>query len=152
MFLILSAAPWVWEGKAVKVDSVEVRENLYYTAEHGWASLEEDGLVRVGVADYAQRMLHEVVFVQLPEKDAEVKQKDSLGSLESVKAVAEVYSPLSGRVVEVNEALKDSPELINRDPYGKGWIARLKPKDLKELESLMKAEDYAEYVKQQLEA
>lgn len=136
----------------MKVDSVEVRENLYYTSEHEWASLEEDGLVRVGVTDYAQRMLHEIVFVQLPNRDAEVKQKDSLGSLESVKAVAEVYSPISGRVVEVNEALKNSPELINRDPYGKGWIARLKPKVLPELENLMKAEEYAEYVKAQLEA
>ncbi len=135
----------------MKVGDIEISEDVYYTTDHEWALIEEDGFVKVGVADYAQKMLHEIVFVQLPEKDAQFNQKDVLGSMESTKAVADVYSPVAGQVVEVNEALTESPELINQDPYGKGWFAQLKPTNIKELENLMKADKYAQFVKEQLE-
>jgi len=94
---------------------------------------------------------HEVVFVQLPEKDVQVNQKDVLGSMETTKAVTDVYSPVTDQVVEVNEALTENPELINQDPYGRGWFTRLKPTNIKELEGCMKADKYAQFVKEQLE-
>ena len=135
----------------MKIGDIEISEDVYYTTDHEWALIEEGGFVKVGTSDYAQKMLHEIVFVQLPEKDAQFNQKDILGSMESTKAVADVYSPVAGQVVEVNEALTESPELINQDPYGKGWFARLKPANIKELENLMKAGKYVQFVKELLE-
>jgi glycine cleavage system H protein len=124
-----------------------VPEDLYYTKEHEWIRLEGDKC-RVGVSDYAQNSLHEVVYVDLPKIGIKVSQTQSLGTVESVKAVADVYSPISGIVLEVNNTLSDAPELVNKSPYGDGWITIIRPEDLKtELPSLMKADDYKSFLK-----
>ncbi|MCK4702882.1 glycine cleavage system protein GcvH, partial [Candidatus Bathyarchaeota archaeon] len=99
------------------------------------------------VDDYAQSQLHEIVFVELPEMDAEVAQGEALGAVESVKAVSDMYAPVGGKVVEVNEELLDSPELINDDPYGEGWIAKIEPSSLEaDLAKLMDAEKYKAFL------
>jgi glycine cleavage system H protein len=124
-----------------------VPENFYYTKEHEWVRLEGDKC-RVGVTDYAQNSLHEVVYVDLPKVGLKVAQMQSLGTVESVKAVADVYSPISGTVLEVNNTLSDAPELVNKSPYGEGWITMIRPEDLKqELPGLMKAPDYKNFLK-----
>lgn len=136
----------------MKVDDVEIPEDLYYSREHEWLKVEKDGAVRVGITDYAQKMLHEIVFVDLPKESASVKQMEVLGSVESVKAVSDIYAPVSGRVVAVNQELSNSPELVNQDPYGKGWIALIQPDNLKaDLANLLTAAQYADYVKQLLQ-
>ncbi len=121
-----------------------IPKNLYYTKKHEWASVQMDGIVRIGITDYAQESLHEIVFVELPKPGAKAKRMEFLGTVESVKAVSEVYSPISGEVVKVNTALEKSPELVNKEPYGKGWIADIRPSDLKaELKSLLSPKEYA---------
>jgi glycine cleavage system H protein len=128
-------------------DEYKVEEGIYYTKEHEWAKKLGDGKVAVGVDDYAQSQLHEIVFVELPEVDAEVAQGGALGAVESVKAVSDVYAPVGGKVVEVNEELLDSPELINDDPYGEGWIAKIEPSGLEaDLAKLMDAEKYKAFL------
>jgi glycine cleavage system H protein len=128
-------------------DEYKVEAGLYYTKEHEWAKKLGDGNVAVGVDDYAQSQLHEIVYVELPELDAEVAQGGALGAVESVKAVSDVYAPVGGKVVEVNEELLDSPELINDDPYGEGWIAKVEPSGLEaDLAKLMDAEKYKAYL------
>ena len=126
----------------------QVPKELYYTKEHEWLRVEGDKC-RIGVTDYAQNSLHEIVYVDLPKVGTKVAQMQSLGTVESVKAVADVYSPISGTVSQVNTALSDAPELVNKTPYGEGWITILQPSDLKkELSSLMKADDYQQLLKQ----
>ena len=128
-------------------DEYKVEEGIYYTKEHEWAKKLDDGKVAVGVDDYAQAQLHEIVYVELPEMNAEVGQGEALGAVESVKAVSDMYSPVGGKVVEVNESLLDSPEKINDSPYGEGWIAKLEPSNLDaDLASLMDAAAYKEYL------
>ncbi len=128
-------------------DEYKVEEGLYYTNEHEWAKKLDDGNVAVGVDDYAQSQLHEIVYVELPEADAEVAQGGALGAVESVKAVSDVYAPVGGKVVEVNTELLDSPELINDDPYGGGWIAKIAPSGLEaDLVKLMDAEKYKAFL------
>ena len=139
------------EGEKVKVNEYEVKEDLYYTKEHEWAKIEGE-YVRIGITDYAQKQLRDIVYVELPEVGKKVGKMGVIGTVESVKAVSEVYSPVSGEVVEVNLELENSPELINQDPYGEGWIALIKPTNLEEeLKELMKAEDYLEYLKKEIE-
>jgi glycine cleavage system H protein len=128
-------------------EEYKVDENLYYTKEHEWARVNDDGTVTIGLADYAQQQLHEIVYVELPEVNNEVPQLEVLGAVESVKAVSDVYCPVSGTVVEVNEELLDAPEMINNAPYGEGWIAKLKPSNLEtELGKLMDAKKYKEHL------
>ena len=132
----------------MKVGDYEVLEGLYYTKEHEWLMVEGDK-GRIGICDYAQKSLHEIVYVELPKAGSKVSQAEVLGSVESVKAVAEVYSPVSGEVVEVNERLTDNPELVNESPYGEGWIAVIKPLKLEEeLKNLMDDQAYASYLKE----
>lgn len=132
----------------MEIDDVIIPENLYYTKEHEWILIEDNGLVRVGITDYAQQKLHEVVFVDFPSKGVNVKEKESMGTAESVKAVSEVFCPVSGQIVEGNDELSLSPELINQDPYGKGWIAIIKPKNFEsERKKLMTPKEYIEYIK-----
>jgi len=120
---------------------------FYYTKEHEWVRIEGVNC-RIGVTDYAQNSLHEIVYVDLPKVGAKVAQMQSLGTVESVKAVADVYSPVSGVVLEVNGELSDAPELVNKSPYEKGWITIIRPDDLKkELSTLMRPEDYRDFVK-----
>ncbi len=124
-----------------------VPDGLYYTKEHEWVRVEGDKC-RVGVTDYAQNSLHEIVYVDLPKVGAKVAQMQSLGTVESVKAVADVYSPISGEVLEVNNALSDAPELVNKTPYSEGWLTIIRPEDLKkDLPGLMKPEDYRSFLK-----
>lgn len=125
----------------------QVPAEFYYTKEHEWIRIEGDKC-RIGVTDYAQDSLHEIVYVDLPKVGVKVAQMQSLGTVESVKAVADVYSPIAGLVLEVNTELSDAPELVNKHPYDKGWITIIKPDDLKkDLPTLMKPEAYRDLVK-----
>lgn len=106
---------------------MNVPERLRYTEEHEWIEQRDDGTLRVGITDYAQDQLGDVVFVELPEAGSEMDAGAMLAEVESTKSVAEVYAPVAGTVTEFNEALVDSPELVNSDPYGEGWFAVLSP-------------------------
>ena len=118
----------------------------YYTKEHEWAKPSGD-VVIIGISDYAQAQLHEIVYVELPKKDANISQGEAIGAVESVKAVSDFYSPVTGTVVEINEALMDGPEKINSDPYGDGWIAKVKPSNWDaNVSKLMDAEKYKQHV------
>jgi len=121
-------------------------KDLKYTKEHEWIKVEGD-IGTMGVTNHAQEQLTDIVFVELPKVGKVVKQGETIAVLESVKAVSDVYSPVSGEVIEVNETLMNKLELINQQPYGEGWIAKLKIKDLKELDNLMSAEQYEEFLK-----
>ena len=120
-------------------------ENLKYTKEHEWVRVEGDTGV-VGITDYAQGELGDVVFVELPQKGKQVKQGDSFGTIEAVKAVSELYAPITGEVLEINPALDKTPELVNKEPYGGGWMIKLKIKDKNELTKLFDAKKYRELV------
>ena len=120
-------------------------ENLY-TREHEWVRVEDDVCV-LGITEFAQHELGEVVFVELPEVGQVFDTGDELGTIESVKAVAEIYTPVAGEVVEVNEAVTDDPELLNEDPHGEGWLIKLRFSSASDLKDLMNAEQYEEYVK-----
>jgi glycine cleavage system H protein len=113
-----------------------------YAVTHEWAKAEADGVVTVGISDHAQNALGDVVFVELPELGAHIDAGDEAGVVESVKAASDIYAPVSGKIVEVNEALETSPELANSDPYGEGWFFRMRPDSLEELDALLDAEGY----------
>jgi glycine cleavage system H protein len=124
-----------------------IPKELRYTKDHEWVRVTTDPQVaEVGITDYAQGELGDVVFVELPKPSAGFKQRDVFGTIEAVKAVSELYSPVAGTVVESNKALEGDPALVNRDPYGKGWMVKVKLKDPKELEGLLRAEAYAKHV------
>ena len=115
---------------------------LKYASTHEWARLDEDGTVTVGISDHAQEALGDVVFVELPEVGAAVVAGDEAGVVESVKAASDIYAPIAGEVIAVNEVLEEAPETVNSDPYNDGWFYRLQPVDASELESMLSAEDY----------
>lgn len=127
-----------------KLGEYLVRKDLLYTTKDEWVRVEE-GVVTLGVTDYAQKKLKYIVNVELPEIGKKVGADDVVATLESVKAVAEVYSPIEGEVIEVNEELTEKPDLINTDPYGKGWIVKLKPSDI-DRSKLLSPEDYADKI------
>ncbi len=122
-------------------------EDLRYSPEHTWARV-EGGQVVVGITHYAQEQLGDVVYVELPEAGQEFAQHQVFGVVESVKSVNDLYSPVSGTVLRRNDALLDQPEIINRDPYGEGWMIVLEMKDRAELEKLLSAEDYRRQVEE----
>ncbi len=122
-------------------------KDLRYTTEHEWVRVEDDIAV-LGVTDFAQKELGEVVFVELPEVGHVFDAGDEIGTIESVKAVAEVFSPLAGEIVEINESLKDDPELINEDPHGDGWLVKIKYSASSDFDDLMDAEEYEEFTQQ----
>ncbi len=124
----------------------EIPVELKYTKEHEWVREQDDGTVEVGITDYAQVSLGDLVFVELPEDDTVVDVGDACAVVESVKAASDVYMPLSGMVVVTNQALADSPELVNSDPYGEGWLFRLKPDTPAQLDELLGSEDYERFV------
>jgi glycine cleavage system H protein len=126
---------------------VQVPGELRYTADHEWARADA-GAVRVGITDYAQDALGDVVFVQLPTVGSRVEQGAVLGEVESTKSVSEIYAPVSGEVRAVNETLSDTPELLNSDPYGEGWICEIVPDDAGALSSLLDADAYAQITAQ----
>ena len=132
----------------MKVADSDVPEELYYTKEHEWMKV-EDGKCRIGITDYAQKSLHEIVYVDLPNVGKTLTQNITFGTVESVKAVSEVYSPVSGEVAARNEKLIASPEIVNQSPYGAGWIVIVKPSRLHEdLKSLLRAEGYAKFLEE----
>ena len=116
-----------------------------YTKEHEWVCVEDD-VGTVGITDYAQDQLGDIVYVDLPSPGKEVKQLDKLGEIESVKAVSDLYSPVSGEVVEVNQELMDRPELVNQSPYEEGWLVRVRLSDPAEVDNLLTAEQYDELI------
>jgi glycine cleavage system H protein len=120
----------------------DIRNELKYVSSHEWIRDEGDGTVTIGITDHAQDLLGDVVFVELPEEGSTVGAGDDAGVVESVKAASDVYSPLSGDIVAINEQLEDAPELVNSDPYGDGWFFRIKLSDVSELDELMSAEEY----------
>jgi glycine cleavage system H protein len=115
----------------VKVEDYEVPENLYYHKEYLWAKV-EDGKVKIGMIDFAQKQLHDIVYVELPSVGDTITQNEPFGTLESVKAVSDLIAPVSGTIEEVNEELESTPEALNEDPYGKGWILVVTPSNLDE--------------------
>ena len=123
-------------------------EDNHYAKSHEYIHLDGD-VGTIGITDYAQSELGEVVFVELPQVGAELEAGDELGSIESVKAVSELFSPVSGEVVEVNERLADKPELVNTDPYGDGWMIKIKVSNKDEIDELMTSEEYEEYVEKE---
>lgn len=120
----------------------EIRSELKYLPSHEWARLEEDGTVTIGVSDHAQDALGDVVFVETPEVGTTLAAGDEAGVVESVKAASDIYAPVSGEVVAVNEALEDAPETVNESPYDEGWMFRVKPSDTSELDKMLDADAY----------
>lgn len=121
----------------------EIPSELKFLQSHEWVRVEEGDIVVVGISDHAQSALGDLVYVELPELEAEVNAGEESGVVESVKAASDIYAPVAGKIVAVNEALSDAPELVNSDPYGDGWIYQLKIKDASELAGLLSSEDYA---------
>ncbi len=123
-----------------------VPSNLKFAESHEWILDNGDGTVTVGISDHAQELLGDVVFVELPEVGREVEKGEEFSLVESVKAASDIYSPISGEVVAVNEALEDAPETVNEAPFGEGWIAKIKLSDAAEVDALMGAEAYQQKV------
>ena len=119
--------------------------DLRYSEEHEWVKIEGDK-VRIGITDFAQSELGDIVFVELPEVGDSIEADEPFGSVESVKTVSELYAPISGKIVEINEDLKDNPEYVNESAYEKAWMVVIEPSDLSEVEKLMTAEQYAEMI------
>jgi len=124
----------------------EIPTDLKFSESHEWVSQEEDGVVKVGITDHAQSQLGDLVFVELPEEGATFGQGDSCAVVESVKAASDIYCPVSGEIVAVNEAVVDAPEIVNNDPYGDGWLFTVRLDDADELEGLMDSERYAQHI------
>lgn len=127
---------------------MEFPEEFKYTEEHEWV-LVEDEIVTIGITDFAQDALGDIVFVELPEVGAKIEAGKPFGVVESVKAVSDVYAPISGEVVEINEELPDTPELLNTSPYEDAWMIKIRPSDPSQLEDLMSAEEYQEFIEEQ---
>lgn len=121
-------------------------EDLKYASTHEWVRLEEDGTVTVGITDHAQEMLGDLVYVELPDLEEELRAGEECAVVESVKAASDVYAPISGEIIEVNDVLQDMPGAVNSDPYGDGWLFRIKPSNEAELDNLMSAAAYNEQI------
>ena len=130
---------------------MEAPKELRYSQEHEWVLVEEENLATIGITDYAQDQLGDVVFVELPEPDAQLTQDEPFGVVESVKAVSDIYAPVSGTVKEVNTELLNTPETINEDPYGDAWLVQVEMNDPEELDALMTAEEYERFVEEEQE-
>jgi glycine cleavage system H protein len=125
----------------------DIPTELHYTEEHEYVKLSEDGdIVIVGITDYAQGELGDVVYVDLPEVGANFTRMEVFGTIEAVKAVSELFSPLTGEVVEINEGLENDPSLVNKDPYGDGWMIKLRIRSQSDLEELLSATDYQQHI------
>ncbi len=124
-----------------------IPDNLHYTEEHEYVKpTDTAGVVQVGITDYAQSELGDVVYVDLPEVGEKFGRMDVFGTIEAVKAVSELFCPVAGEVVEINEALENDPSLVNKDPYGEGWMIKLRVRNPAELEQLLDASDYAQHI------
>ena len=120
-------------------------EHLFYTKEHEWANFKDNEVI-IGITDYAQSQLGDIIFIEFPEIGDEVNAGDSFGEVEAVKTVSELYAPVTGTILEVNENLEDSADLVNSDPYGDGWLIKIKPTNLNEKDDLMKSAAYEELI------
>ena len=127
---------------------MNIPSDLKYSREHEWIRM-ENSLATIGITDYAQEELGDIVNVELPEEGDEIHKEEAFGAVESVKASSEVFSPLSGKIVEVNEPLMDAPEMINEDPYDEGWMIKIELSDSTELDDLLDAEGYEQYMKEE---
>lgn len=147
MYLILGGS--VLDKIEVQINNKKyiVMDGLRYTETDEWAMLEEGNRVKVGITDYAQKELRDIIGVELPEINTEVGKGDVIATLESVKATGDVYAPVSGKIVKVNEKLLDEPEILNTDPYGDGWIVVIEIKDRGEYNKLMTPQQYIEHIK-----
>jgi len=121
-------------------------DDLKYTREHEWLRDNGDGTATIGITDFAQNELGDIVFVELEEEGFEFDQDDTFGTVEAVKTVSELYAPVDGEIAEINEQLEDEPELVNGDPYGEGWMIKIKVSDASQLDDLMSAEEYQEII------
>lgn len=126
-----------------------IPSDLRFTKEHEWVSFDSDPIATIGITDFAQESLGDITFVQLPKEGEEIRKNETFGVVESVKAVSDLYAPVNGRVVEVNQPLLNSPELLNEDPYSDGWMIKVEVTDPTDLDDLMSAEDYKGYVEEQ---
>jgi len=126
---------------------MEIPKELRYSEEHEWAAVDEN-IATIGITDYAQEQLGDVVYIELPETGTEVTKGDKFGVVESVKAVSDIYSPVTGTVVTVNTGLPNTPETVNEEPYGDGWMIRVEMSDLEELNDLMTAAEYEKFIKE----
>jgi len=124
---------------------MDIPENLLYTKEHEWVSINND-TVTVGITDYAQNELGEIVFVELPKVGDKTKANESFGVIEAVKTVADMFAPVTGEITEVNDQLEDHPELINKEPFDKGWIIKVRFQDKSEIDSLLSPADYSKMI------
>jgi len=129
-----------------EINDLNLPEDLKYSKDHEWAKL-SDGVITIGINDYAQDQLGEIVFVELPEAGDTFEKDDEFGSVESVKAVSEIYMPVAGEITEINEALEDAPELVNESCYDDGWIIKVKPDDISEFEALLDKGAYIDMLK-----
>lgn len=118
-------------------------EDLKYAPSHEWVRIEADGSVIMGISDHAQELLGDIVFIELPSEGTQVTVKGEMSVVESVKAASDIYAPVSGTIVEVNQALLDTPEIVNTSPYGDGWFCRIKPSNVEDLDALLDADAYA---------
>ena len=121
--------------------------DLKYSKEHEWVRSESDSVIVMGITEFAQDSLGDVVFVEIPDEDAELTQGEKMGEIESVKAVSDLYSPVSGKVIKRNESLIDNPELVNEGPFEQGWMLKVEIKDASELDNLLSADDYNSFLK-----
>ena len=128
-----------------------VPEDLHYSKDHEWVRV-EGGQAIIGITDYAQNSLGDVVYVELPKADEEFAANESFGSVESVKAVSELFLPVAGEIAEVNEALQDSPESVNTDPYGEGWMVRVRLSDPGQLDGLLSPKEYEDFLQSETES
>lgn len=126
----------------------ENNSKKYFTKNHEWVTVTEENTVRLGITQYAQEQLGDIVFVEVPELDASVSAEEEIATVESVKSASEIYAPVTGTIIAVNEALEDSPELVNESPYEEGWLADIQLEDESELNQLMNQEAYDTYVKE----
>jgi glycine cleavage system H protein len=124
---------------------MNIPQELRYTKEHEWVLL-DDGVVIIGITDFAQTELGDIVYVELPTVGTELAAMEAYGNVESVKSVSDLYCPVAGTVADINTRLGDSPELMNSDPYGEGWLIRMEPKDVSEVSQLLTPEEYADYI------
>ncbi|NNK58038.1 MAG: glycine cleavage system protein GcvH [Desulfofustis sp.] len=128
-----------------EIDELNLPGDIYYSKEHEWAAKEGE-VIRIGISDYAQDQLGDIVFVELPEPGSSFERNEEFGTLESVKAVSEIYIPVSGEIVAVNNALEDAPELLNEDPYD-NWIVEVRPTDIDQYDELLSRDDYVAMLK-----
>ena len=125
---------------------MSIPTEIKYTKEHEWISLDGE-VAMIGITDHAQSQLGDIVFVELPDVDSEINQNDTFGVIEAVKTVADLFAPVKGLIIELNSSLEDSPDLINSDPYGAGWIIKVKVSDSNQYYDLMSSDEYEEFIK-----